>query len=269
MGNLQARLASLQAHLEKKGKAKTEQVAADPRHKITENTVVKSNALARSYYRFDIVEKRIMEAMISKIDSRLADQEQCQFIELQATEYAKAYGVAPPKSYQEMAKAVERLISTVITIRGEESRKQYSLMSYAEYVDGEGKIIASFNPLIAKHLIGLRKHFMSYKLEKAVNFRSSYTWRLFELMMSWKKSNQPQPIAGWFTVSVDELKKMLGAPDNYRWVNLKQRALDSSIKEIERELDIKIWYTPIKKGRKIEMLKFEFMEDDQRKLELE
>jgi len=267
MGNLQSKLASLQAHLEKKAKAEKEAVQEDPRHEITDNTVVKSNALARSYYRFGLVEKRIMEAMISKLDSRLADLEQCQFIELPAVEYAKAFNVRLNKAYEEMEKAVESLMAKVITIRGDKSRKQYALMVYAEYFKGEGKIVASFNPLITKELIGLRKNFTSYKLEKAVDFKSSYSWRLFEIMMSWKKSSDP--IAGWFTLSLEELMDMLGAPKNYRWVNLKQRALDKAIQEIDRELNIKVWYEPIKKGRKIVMLKFNFIEDDQKKLDLE
>ena len=267
MGNLQAKLASLQSHIEKKATAEKAVTQEDPRHSITENTVVKSNALARSYYRFRLTEKRIMEAMISKLDSRLADLEQCQFIELPAIEYAKAFGVATPKAYEEMEKAVESLMAKVMTIRGDKSRKQYALMVYAEYFKGEGKIVASFNPLITKELIGLRKNFTSYKLERAANFKSSYTWRFFELMNSWKKSDNP--IAGWFTVSLEELMDMLGAPEKYTYKDLRVWAIDKAISEIDRDLNIKVWYEPIKKGRKIVMLKFNFIEDDQTRLDLE
>jgi len=50
MGKLQSKLASLQAHIERSAKAEKKSVQEDTRHKITENAVVKSNALARSYY---------------------------------------------------------------------------------------------------------------------------------------------------------------------------------------------------------------------------
>jgi len=266
MKNLQSRLASLQAQLEKQTKAENKAIQEDSRYDITENSVVKSNALARSYYRFDIVEKRIMEAMIGKLDSRLADKEQCQFIELSAAEYAKAYGIPSPKSYQEMAKAVDRLMANVMTIRGEKSKKKYALMIYAEYFKGEGKIVASFSPLIAKHLVALREHFISYKLKKAVNFKSSYSWRLFEIMMSWKKTDDP--VAGWFTVSIGELKEMLGASEKYNYKDLRVRGIDPAIQEIDRELNIKVWYEPIKCGRRVEMLRFNFIEDEQQKLDL-
>jgi len=268
MGKLQSKLASLQAHIERSAKAEKKSVQEDTRHKITENAVVKSNALARSYYRFDIVEKRIMEATISKLDSRLANDEQMQDLTLKASEYAKAFDIKLNKAYEEMASAVHRLMRTVITIReSDEVKREYTLMSEAVYHIGEGHIGVTFNPKIAKHLVGLRKHFMSYKLEKAVNFKSSYSWRLFEVMMSWKKSDNP--IAGWFTVSVEELKEMLGAPKNYRLINLKQRALEPAIKEIYRELNIQVWYEQIKKNRKVVMLKFNFIEDDQKKLDLD
>jgi len=268
MGNIQSKLASLQAHLERKAKTEKETVQEDPRHEITDNTVVKSNALARSYYRFDLPEKRIMEGTISKLDSRLADKEQMQDLTLEAKEYAKAFNVKLHKAYEEMAGAVHRLMRTVITIReSDEVKREYTLMAEAVYHKGKGRITVTFNPKIAKHLVAIRKHFMSYKLGKAVNFKSSYSWRLFEVMMSWKKSDDP--IAGWFTVSLEELMDMLGAPKTYNYKNFRVKAIDKAISEIDRELNIKVWYEPIKKSRKVVMLKFNFIEDDQKKLDLE
>jgi len=263
-----ARLEKLKAKYEKKALKTQQEVSNDPRHEIKENSVVKSNRLARAYYRFDIVEKRIMEAMISKLDSRLANEGQMQDIRLEASEYAGAFGVKLHKAYEEMAGAVHRLMRTVITIReSDDVKREYTLMVEAVYHKGEGHITATFNPKIAKHLVNLRERFLSYRLKQAVSFKSSYTWRLFEIMMSWKKSDNP--VAGWFTVSVEELKEMLGAPKNYRWVNLKQRALDKAIEEIGRELNIKVWYEPIKRGRKIEMLRFNFIEDEQKRLDFQ
>ena len=257
----------LRAMAEARASKKQTEAAEDPRHDLGENTVVKANRLARAYYRFDVVEKRIMEAMISQLNPKLADAQQCDFVELKAVDYAKLYDVPQPKAYQEMAKAVERLMYTVITIPGDERRTQYTLMAKAEYIEGEGRIEACFNPLLTRYLVGLYKNFTSYRLKQGANFKSSYTWRLFEIMMSWKKSDNP--VAGWFTVSVEELKEMLGAPQNYRFKDLRVRAIDKAIEEIDRELNIKVWYEPIKRGRRIEMLRFNFMEDEQQRLDLE
>ena len=266
--DLIARLEKLRANHEKKALKTQLEVARDPRHKIEENSVVKSNRLARAYYRFDIVEKRIMEAMISKLDSLLANKEQMQDIRLEASEYANAFGVKLHKAYEEMAGAVHRLMRTVITIReSDDVKREYTLMAEAVYHKGEGHITATFNPKIVKHLVNLREHFLSYKLKQTVSFKSSYTWRLFEIMMSWKKSDRP--VAGWFTVSVEELKEMLGAPKKYRYKDLRVWAIDKAIEEIDRELNIKVWYEPIKRGRRVEMLRFNFMEDEQQRLDLE
>ncbi|RMG27941.1 MAG: RepB family plasmid replication initiator protein [Methanobacteriota archaeon] len=261
---LQAKLDRLRARVEAKAVQEQKKISENLRHDLGENTVVKANRLARAYYRFDIVEKRIMEAMISQLNPKLADTQQCDFVELKAVDYAKLYGVAQPKAYQEMAKAVERLMYTVMTISGEKKKEQYTLMAKAEYVEGEGRIVACFNPLLTRYLVGLYKNFTTYRLKQGANFKSSYTWRLFEIMMSWKKSDNP--VAGWFTVSVDELKDMLGAPRSYRFKDLRVRAIDKAVEEIHRELNINVWYEPIKRGRKIDMLKFSFMEDEQKKL---
>ncbi|RME56893.1 RepB family plasmid replication initiator protein [Candidatus Parcubacteria bacterium] len=267
MNDLEARLKRLRAQAEAKAAQKQRKTKDDLRHELVENAVTKSNRLARAYYRFDIVEKRIMEAMISKLDSRLAKKEQMQDIRLDAKEYAEAFGIKRHKAYEEMAEAVHRLMRTVITIKeSDDIKREYTLMAEAVYHKGKGHITATFNPKIARHLVNLRKHFVSYQLKKGANFKSSYTWRLFEIMMSWKQSDDP--VAGWFTISIEELKEMLGAPKNYRWINLKQRALDKAIEEIDQELNIKVWYEPVKRGRKIEMLRFNFMEDKQQRLNL-
>lgn len=258
----------LRALAEAKAAKIQKEVAEDPRHELTDNAVTKSNRLARAYYRFDIVEKRIMEAMISKLDSRLANREQMQDIRLEAREYAEAFNVKRHKAYEEMASAVHRLMRTVITVReSKDVKREYTLMAEAVYHKGEGHITATFNPKIAHHLVNLREHFVSYQLKQGASFRSSYAWRLFEIMMSWKKSDKP--IAGWFTISVDELKEMLGAPKKYRYKDLRVWAIDKAIEEIDRELNIKVWYEPIKRGRRIEMLRFNFMEDEQQRLDLE
>ena len=262
------RFEKLRALAEAKAAKRQKESAEDPRHDLTENAVTKSNRLARAYYRFDIVEKRIMEAMISKLDSRLANKEQMQDIRLDAKEYAEAFGVKRHKAYEEMAEAVHRLMRTVITVReSDDVKREYTLMAEAVYHKGKGHITATFNPKIARHLVNLREHFVSYQLKKGANFKSSYTWRLFEIMMSWKQSDNP--VAGWFTVSVEELKEMLGAPQNYRFKDLRVRAIDKAIEEIDRELNIKVWYEPVKRGRRIELLKFNFMEDEQQRLDLE
>ncbi|MFA6700794.1 MAG: replication initiation protein [Thiomicrospira sp.] len=267
--DLSAKLATIQASIERNAKAQNEVVKADSRHEITENIVTKSNALCRAYYRYGLVPKRCMEAMIGQLDSRLADREQLQDVRLTAVDYANAYGVDSKIAYRDLESAVEKLMHEVITVHEMNRKIQYTLMSRAEYLQGTGEIIANFNPMITRHLIGLREKFASYPLLEAVEFKSSYTWRFYELMVSWAqdKKHTGGLLAGWFTVEVDEFRKMMGAPDSFQWVHVRERIIERSQQELIEAANIHLGAEYIKKGRKITHIKFQFVEDEQQKLD--
>ena len=57
--SMEATLARIKANIEQKTKNTNIAANADPRHELTENSVTKSNALCRAYYRFGLVEKRV------------------------------------------------------------------------------------------------------------------------------------------------------------------------------------------------------------------
>ena len=96
-------------------KHKNINVEYDGLRDVADNSVTKSNALARAYYRFGLVEKRCMEALISKLNPLRSDADY-QDIELSAVEYAKAYGVSEKHAYQHLASAGDSLVNRVITI---------------------------------------------------------------------------------------------------------------------------------------------------------
>ena len=265
--DIQKRLDKMRVLMEAKEAEQHKQIADDPRHEIIENTVTKSNALARANYRFDIVEKRIMEALVSKLDSRVLNERGLQDVEIRAVEYAKTFDVPVNIAYRDLAKATARLVRTVITVREEKGNHEYNLMSDAYYKESEGAISCCFSPKIAPHLIGLRKQFASYPLAQAVDFKSSYTWRLFEIMVSWAQDKKQTGgiLTGWFTLSVEDLRQQLGMPDTYQWVHISD-TLDKATKELQEKARIHTKIERIKTSRKITHLRFEFIEDLQQDL---
>lgn len=230
---------------------------------IADNSVTKSNALARAYYRYNIVEKRVMESLVSRLHPQRTDNE-FQDIELTAMDYAEAFKVAQPMAYRDLEKAVSGLTKHVINIegRGIEGRIEYPLMSKAHYLKDSGRIICSFNPLVVPHLVGLKEKFRSYPLKEAVSFQSSYTWRMYELLLSWSKPKKDTGgfLAGWLQIEVEELRKILGVPKSYRWAMLESRALDVSIKELREKAHIYLHIERIKTSRKITHLNIKFIQ---------
>lgn len=263
--SMEATLARIKANIEQKTKNTNIAANADPRHELTENSVTKSNALCRAYYRFGLVEKRCMEAMISKLNPLRKDN--IQEIELRAIDYAKAFGVDERHAYEHIASAAHELMRRVISAEDDDGkgRTEFTLMSKARYRESEGRIVCMFNPLIVPHLMGLYSDFAKYPLKDAANFSSSYTWRFYELLVSWAQDKKKTGgvFVGWLTVEVDELRQMMGVPDGYNWAMFQARVLDVAQTELKEKAHLSVNITNQKTSRKITHLKIEFIEDEQ------
>ena len=234
--DIQRMLDSIKHNTERKQRNGNKQAAADPAHDVKKNSVTKSNALVRAYYRFGLVEKRIMETLVSHLHPLRTDN-QFQEIELTALTYSQAFSVNEKIAYRDLEKAVTGLMKRVISVSGEgidDDRIEFTLMARARYRKQQGKIICTFNPLVVPHLVGMTKKFTKYPLSQAVEFSSSYTWRFYELLMSWAKpkSETNGLIAGWLTVEVAELRDMLGVPASYRWGRFQEMVLDVAQAEL-------------------------------------
>lgn len=250
------------AKLEEEEKYKPNENSAS----LEENTVTKSNALARAYYRFGLVEKRVMEALISKLNPQLSTHK-LQPIQLNASDYAKAFNVSPKHAYEQLTDAIDALLHRVIVVRETDRLRKLNLTTEAVYEETKGTITVTFSPLVTPHLIGLKKKFTKYPLQATVNFRSSYSWRIYELLVSWAKDPKLTGgiLAGWFTVKVDELREMLGVPNSYQWNDLRRKVLHVATEELKSKAQISLGIERIKSARKITHLKFTFAQMTEKK----
>lgn len=264
----EARLARIKENIERKTKNTNIVAHADPRHELLENSVTKSNALCRAYYRFGLVEKRCMEAMISKLNPLRSDN--VQEIELSALEYAKTFNVSEKLAYRDLASAVHGMMRCVITTeepgKTKPKRVEFTLMAKAEYVEDEGRVLCVFNPLITPHLMNLRgKMHGKYLLAIAAHFSSSYTWRFYELLVSWSEDEKKTGgvFTGWLIVEVDELRKMMGVPNSYTWGMFEKRVLEVAKTELKEKAQISVTITQKKTSRRITHLRIEFKPTEQ------
>ena len=270
--SLASQLDAIRLSIEAKQKNTNELV--DKLHDLTDNTVTKSNALSRAYYRLGLVEKRCMEALISKLNPLRHDNKH-QDIELSAIEYSKAYGVSEKIAYRDLANAVDALMHRVITTdraENKEGRKAFTLMSAAEYKTDEGRISCEFNYHVVPHLIGMRERFSSYPLRESVDFSSSYTWRFYEILVSWAqpKAKTGGRFTGWIDrQSVENLREMMGVPQSYTWQKFQTRVMETAKKELWEKSNILVTFERVKTGRKITHLNIKFIEENQQQLPLQ
>ena len=265
---LQAKIDAI-SKIRKRSASNTNVVKAEGRN-MTKNTVTKSNDLSRAYYRYSLNEKRVMEALISRLHPMRSDNE-LQDIELSATDFGKAYGIDRQSAYKALSRSAYGLQTKLISSMKGDRPINHSLVITAEYAADIGAIIFTIHPKLVPHLIGMKGNFNSYLLANAADFKSSYTWRFYELLISHThpKSKTGGLFGGDFNVETVELRKILGVPDTYNQGRFKKSILEYITNELLLKANIIVQLSPIKTSRTITSYNIVFVENDQQQLPLE
>ena len=128
-------------------------------------------------------------------------------------------------------------------------------LSKARINKNSGKIKVKFDEDIQKYVIGLFENFTQYSLLSTLPMKSSYSFRLFELLKSYAFAKR-------HTFDIDELKKILVAEHYVNFKDFRRKVLEVAVKEINKYTDIEISWTAITKGRKTIQVDFEIKTKD-------
>jgi len=222
--------------------------------------VTMSNALAQASHGLQLNEKRLIALAIRQIDSRKPPGENKQIFRIYAKEMEKNYGIQAKNAYRELKNAGKGLFSRQITFT-EGQGKAMSIIDLrwiykSTYKEGEGWIELGFVDDLMPHLTSLKERFATYKLDQVRALKKSYSWRIMELMMSYKKDRK-------FNISPTDFMKSVGAPKSYSMGQVRQRIIDPAIKEINKSTswDVQVHFN--KSGRKIANIRFDFQQKNQ------
>jgi plasmid replication initiation protein len=236
-----------------------------------ERWVTMSNALTRAGHGLTLAEKRIVAAAVSKLDStrRIRPGEVLR-TRITAAEYAETFDVDLDTAYDQLQTAAKQLYKRSITFfEPAYSRNGKPLpptivhmrwVGLVKYQKGEGWVELSWWPDLLPHLTGLQKHFTTYQLQQASALRSIYSWRLLELLMRFEST-------GWAEYDIDDFKTSMDAPASLSdFGQVKRRIIEPAVKELNEKDGWIIQWRPIKAGRKVRALRFDFMRDPQLRL---
>lgn len=255
---------AVQKHLDSSGQKEQEELQANEHNQMLGNTVTKSNALARAKYGLSLPAKRVFEMLVSKINPLGMQLNEFGTVDLTlyASEYAEAAGTALNTAYRDLKASIDALERERIIIDECDYIVSRPLLFKSKYHKDEGHIIASFHPEFMPHLVRLSKEFTKYPLLEVLKFRSQYTWRLYEMLMSVKA--QKSPI---LKLTVDDFRSKMGIPPSYIWSRV-QEVITKSIDEIEAKTEFEIELIKRKKGRAFAFLDFKIEKRKQQKLDL-
>jgi len=230
--------------------------------------VTMSNALTTAAQRLSLAEKRVMMFAVSHLDvfQRNGGTE-TGMVKLSAHNYADEFGIDIDTAYNQLQSCAESIITKQVWWFEEAKRGvkkvQINWLSKAEYYKGEGTVSLWFTSHIAPHLLQLKGQFTTYQLAQASALRSVYSWRLLELLSQYRKT-------GWRQIDLGEFHHAMEATDKQRqdFAAVRRKIIDPAVKELREKDGWLIDWTPIKTGRKVTALRFEFKRDPQGKLDI-
>ena len=216
------------------------------------NLVTISNALVRSSYTLSLSEKRLLMYAVSLLDSRSTES---QMISITPKEYSAFFSLHSKGVQTTLKRAVENLWTRTLV----HEKTKYRWIITSKYEDGLVEI--EFHPRLIPQLVQLQNQFTQYFLHRAADFKLMYTWRIFELIMQFKRT-------GILRIDLDEFKESLEIPASYNrdFGLIRSKVIEPSVKEIREKDGLKVTWKPIKKGRTVVALEFKFPVEPQYEL---
>jgi len=239
-----------------------------------ERWISMSNALTRAGHGLTLAEKRIVGCALSKLDSRKAlPPGSVPTTKITAAEYAEAFAVDLDTAYNQLQDAAKQLYNRSITFYEAASKRsgkplpptrvQMRWVGQVKYQKGEGWVELHWWPALLPQLTGLRTKFTMYQLQQASALRSVYSWRLLELLTRFEGT-------GWLEISIEDFAQSMDATEKQLsdFAAIRRKIIEPAVKELTAKDGWLIQWRPVKRGRKVGGLRFDFKRDDQLALAL-
>lgn len=239
-----------------------------------ERWISMSNALTRASHGLTLPEKRLIMCAVAKLDSRRMARIAETGSRVTAAEYAEVAECNLKTAYEALQAAADSLLTRIITFyepaskrKGKEvpsTKVRMHWVTVAKYQKGEGWVKLYWCYYLLPHLIGLKKQFTSYQLQQAGALRSIHSWRLLELLTAFEST-------GWAQYDIEEFATAMDATVKQRndFAAIRRRIIEPAVKELTQKDNWIITWQPIKAGRRVKAVRFDFRRDDQLRLPLE
>ena len=118
------------------------------------------------------------------------------------------------------------------------------------YKRNEATVTFRIGPEIAPYLLNLKKQFTSYQLKNAIQLKSVFSIRLYELLKQYLPVGEKE-------IKLGDLKETLGLGTKYKqYGHFKNKALEVAQKELKAKTDIRFTYNELKTGRRVSAILF-------------
>lgn len=212
--------------------------------------ITQDNRLIRASYYMTLAEKRVVLLAIGK-----AQKGKFTGLKISVEEYRKVFGETK-QAYRDLRNAAKTLYDrSISSLEGRDTLTRW--VSEVEFNEGQNFIRINFSREIEPYLFDLKRCFTSYHIDKIRAVKSSYSIRLYELLMQFKGT-------GELYITLENLKKAFGVQDKYTlYADFKSRCITPALKELKTKSDYNVKFKEVKKGRKVNGFCFYFEQKKQ------
>lgn len=173
-------------------------------------------------------------------------------ISVSALLYSEIYGVQLRHAYEQMKETADVLFEREVKTFDGSAVERKRWVDAARYIAGEGRVELSFTIHVMPYLSRLHTKLTSYDLRRVARLDSTHSFRLFEMLMQFKKT-------GWAYIEIETLRTALGLSDAYqRFNNLRQRVIDPAVEELRNKSRLDVTYELKREARRVVAIKFMF-----------
>lgn len=222
--------------------------------------VTQGNELARSAQSLNLIEKRLILYVISRINPK---DDKLLLHRFYYQDLAVIFGTERHDVYQRGQEVVSKLLERIVHIETPSGWRRFQWASFAEYVHdketGETYIDIKLHPELEPYLLDLSKRFNSVPLREFLGIPSFNSLRLFEIL--WHDTHGGK--SNIVDYDISDLKTRLGLRDvNGKWEkyntirDFRNKLLRRSIADINENTSLHVDYKPLRKGRKFDKVRF-------------
>lgn len=227
---------------------------------MKDNLVAQSNSLVSASYIMTILEKELLLACISKIDSRpnrpVEVTKQTKFTISVKTMKELFYNERTnDNAYRDLRKAANRLFEREVTIKLEDNQTlRTRFVSGIRFDPKKAQITVTFAEDILPYLTELSANFTKYRLHEVAELSSVHSMRLYELIVMWTNQFQYSK-----ELDLEDFKALMGVQNNYKqFGQLRESVIEKAINEINQKTNYKVSVTYEKVSRSFVGLTLKF-----------
>lgn len=222
--------------------------------KITNKELIQSYIMTTAKYDFNVYEKRVLYRLVEAMQAELEGQ-RLQGLVIEKTIYDDRVITMPismfltedDENYTRVKSALRSLRNKTFEYEDKQIWKLIGIIEKPSF-DKRGWVKFELQPEVYGAILNFSKGFRKYELKTAMEFKSQYSMRFYELL-----SGQSNPI----TYTIDTLKAMFLVSEKYeRSTDFIKRVVVPAKKELDEKSPFSFVFDVIKHGKEFHSITF-------------